>query len=587
MGMTESLLNFFSLLAPALEILLKVVGGLGIFMLGMKFLSEGIQTVAGPSLRQMVSRVTDNRFLATGTGTTFTLLVQSSSIATVVMVGLVNAGLMQLHQAVGFIMGANIGTTITGWILIFKVGEFGLPVLGVAALVYVFSRRDRLRFISMAVMGLGMVFFGLQLMKDGVAPLKEMEHIYDILQKLKVESYLGIMACVALGCLLTFLVQSSSAALGILIAAASEGLVSFPVAAAFILGENIGTTITVVIASLGTTTNAKRAAYAHVLFNLIGVAWVVALFPVGIHLVAGVIQWFHGVNPMTMTYAQFAESPENTARYAVIITASIATVHTSFNVTNTLVFLPFVPQFARFLEWLVPAPPVKEVPHLQHLSAGSVDSPTIGIEQSRREIIVMGQLAVKMMDDVRRVCLEDQYTDESREATLHREKVLDNIEREVVAFLTQLLQSTVPISVVQEGRAQLRLAHEIESISDHLAMIVKDFRRLRTQELELPPDQIEELSQLHDKIRSFLGVTVSGYETRQPVAESDAKAASREIMTQVKELRERQIQRVVNTDIAPGLTMTYTGLLTHYRRIRGHILNAHQAIIGSKTQPRL
>jgi phosphate:Na+ symporter len=164
-----------AVVTQTLVILLKVVGGLGIFMLGMKFLSEGVQTVAGPGLRRLIGQVTDNRFLATGTGTLFTLLVQSSSIATVVMVGLVNAGLMQLHQAVGFIMGANIGTTITGWILMFKVGEYGLPVLGVAALVYVFSSRDRWRFIAMAIMGLGMVFFGLQLMKDGVAPLKQIE----------------------------------------------------------------------------------------------------------------------------------------------------------------------------------------------------------------------------------------------------------------------------------------------------------------------------------------------------------------------------------------------------------------------------
>lgn len=159
-----------AVLSAAIPIALSVIGGLGIFMLGMKYMSEGVQAVAGNSLRRLISLVTDNRILAVGAGTLVTMLVQSSSVSTVIVVGLVNAGLMQLHQAIGVIVGANIGTTITGWILVLKIGAYGLPVLGAAALVYLFTRTDRPRFIAMAVMGLGMVFFGLELMKDGFRP---------------------------------------------------------------------------------------------------------------------------------------------------------------------------------------------------------------------------------------------------------------------------------------------------------------------------------------------------------------------------------------------------------------------------------
>lgn len=565
------------IVTQAVVILLKVIGGLGVFMLGMKFLSEGIQTVAGPSLRRLISRVTDNRFLATGTGTLFTLLVQSSSIATVVMVGLVNAGLMQLHQAVGFIMGANIGTTITGWILMFKVGEFGLPVLGAAALVYVFAKRDRVRFIAMAVMGLGMVFFGLQLMKDGVAPLKQMEGINAMLATLNADSYFGILFCVALGCLLTFLVQSSSAALAILVAVASEGLISFPAAAAFILGENIGTTITVIIASIGATTNAKRAALAHVLFNVIGVTWVVISFPIAVRLVAWGVQSVYGVDPLTMNFEAFADKTE----YAKIITGGIASMHTSFNICNTALFLAFVPQFARLLMWLIPDTATTEVPHLRYLSAGSMESPAIGIEQSRREMVVMAERTAKLMEHVHSACYDDQLTPENFAQINTDEQTLDNIEQEIVAFLTRTLQSTVSAEVVAEGQAQLRLAHELESIGDHLANIAKDFERLQRQDLSLSSEQQGELRDLHAQIFAYLEQLVSGYSNKSLPSADEAKDASRRIVDSIKELRAKQMQRVVDTNLNPALTLAYTGTLTHYRRIRGHILNAMQAVANA------
>jgi phosphate:Na+ symporter len=465
------------------------LGGLGIFMLGMKYMSEGMQAVAGNSLRRMISLVTDNRLMATGAGTGVTLLIQSSTVTTVIVVGLVNAGLMQLHQAIGVIMGANIGTTITGWILILKIGEYGLPILGAAALVYLFSRRDLPRFIAMAVMGLGMIFFGLELMKNGFAPMRDVPGFMDALEWIRADTYMGLLRCILIGCLLTFLVQSSSAALGIVIGLAATGVIPFPTAAALVLGENIGTTITVVIASIGTNTSAKRTALAHILFNVFGVLWITLVFQWYVRAIAAVLEGMHGVDLMTMTMADVADP----LRFGAIVTAGIAITHTGFNVTNTMLFLPFVRPYARLLERLVPDPRVKEVAHLKHLDARGVSAPVLGVEQSRGEVIQMGRGAVKMTGWIRQLAFNGPREEPLIQKTFHREEVLDNMHEEIVAFLTDLLDGTVPHSIAQEGRRQLRIAHEYESVGDRLASILKGYERLHDEKLELPADHHEEL----------------------------------------------------------------------------------------------
>jgi len=238
------------------KMILTVIGGLGVFLLGMKNLSEGLQAIAGSGLRRMISWVTDNRFMAIGVGALITMLVQSSSITTVMVVGFVNSGFMTLSQAIGVVMGANVGTTITGWILVLKIGKYGLPIAGAAAFVYLFAKRDRIRYLAMAILGLGLVFFGLEVMKDGFAVVKELPAFELWFQKFSADSYLGVLKCAAVGCILTFFVQSSSATLGITIGLAQLGVIEFETAAALVLGENIGTTITAWLASFGATTNA-------------------------------------------------------------------------------------------------------------------------------------------------------------------------------------------------------------------------------------------------------------------------------------------------------------------------------------------
>jgi phosphate:Na+ symporter len=563
--------------SPVFTMLAAVVGGLGIFMLGMKYMSEGMQAVAGNSLRRMISLVTTNRLLATVTGTAVTMLVQSSSVTTVIIVGLVNAGLMQVSQAIGLIMGANIGTTITGWILVFQIGAYGLPILGIAALVHLFAKRDRPRFIAMSIMGIGMVFFGLELMKNGFGPLRDMPQFVEAFAWFEADSYCGIVKAALVGCLLTVIVQSSSATLGITIGLASTGVIPFTTAAALVLGENIGTTITAVLASLGSSTNGKRAAYAHVLFNLIGATWVITLFPWYSQVIAGLIETTYGVDPAVMRITDFSDP----AVYAAIITAGIALTHTGFNVTNTLLFLPFVGPFGRLLERLIPDRGVKETPRLRALDARGVSAPVLGLEQSRGEVLQMGDSAIKMMDWIRELAFGDTWDKALAEKIFHREDVLDNIQREIVEFLTDILDVTVPHTVAEEGRQQLRIAHEYEALADRLSSILKAFDAMRTQGLVLTPQQREGLLELHDRVTTFLRNVTAAYERRDNLSDEDARLSNAAAAHQVKRLNDEHLQRMIDSAVPPNLSLLYIGILTDYRRVRAHTLNIHEAM-GSR-----
>ena len=354
--------------ATLVTLLGTLLGGLGLFLLGMKNMSEGMQAVAGQGLRRIIAMVTNNRFLAVASGALATCIVQSSSITTVMTVGFVNSGLMTLKQAVGVIMGSNIGTTITGWILVLNIGKYGLPIVGLASFVYLFSRSERWRYWGLAVMGVGLVFFGLETMKEACGIIKSSPAFVEWFKQFQADSYLGVIKCALIGCILTALVQSSSATLGITISLATQGLIDYPTAAALVLGENIGTTITALFASLGATTVARRAAYFHSIFNVLGVAWITTIFPIYSQLVKSLV----GI-----------DSVEGAISDVQMMTA-IATTHSLFNITNTALFLPLLPVMVKLLEWIVPGKDFKEKPKLTDLDIRYLDTPALAIEQSRR-----------------------------------------------------------------------------------------------------------------------------------------------------------------------------------------------------------
>jgi len=551
--------------------LLNVLGGLGLFLLGMKNMSEGMQTVAGNRLRRLIGAATANRLFATGVGLLSTCLVQSSSVTTVMTVGFVNAGLMTLRQAIGVIMGANIGTTITGWILVIRVGKYGLPMLGIAAFFYLFSRKEKWRYFAMVVMGLGMIFFGLELMKNGFAPIKTMPQFEVWFSMFAADSYFGVLKCAFVGCVLTLIVQSSSATLGITMGLASTGVIRFETAAALVLGENIGTTITAYLASLGATTNAKRAAYGHIVFNVIGVLWITALFQPYMIIVK---QFLH-VDPGIMVLVDGKETFPHVIK-------GIATVHSGFNVVNTLVFLPLVPLIANSLTRLVPDKHHKEAPHLTHLDIHILETPVIGVEQCRVELMRMGEHITRMLEQLKIVLANSEMTGDLSNKILHREEVLDIMQKEVTVYVTHLLSSNVPLSTADEARRQLRIADEYESVGDYIANIVKHYLRLESAGFELPEHERDTILDLHDRIASYAELVNSGYSENHPDVISKADARGMAITGHIQRVHDQHLANLSKTRVEPIVSTAYFDILNAYRRVENHLFNIAQALAGQK-----
>ncbi|MDP6635447.1 MAG: Na/Pi cotransporter family protein [Phycisphaerae bacterium] len=561
--------------AFVIEMFFNVIAGLGVFLLGMKYMSEGLQTIAGNRLRSMIGAATSNRFMGMGVGAGVTCLVQSSSVTTVMVVGFVTAGFMTLTQAIGVIMGANIGTTITGWILALKIGKYGLPIMGVAALVFRFANKDRLKFLAMAIMGMGMVFFGLELMKDGFKPIRGMEDFEAWFSTFQADSYPGVLKCAAVGCVLTMIVQSSSATLGITIGLATTGVIPFQTAAALVLGENIGTTITAYLASIGTTTNAKRAAYAHVIFNVIGVLWITALFRPYIHLVQQVI----GIDPTASVKA--VEDGKEVLNFPHV-TAAIAAVHTGFNVANTLLFIPFTNVLAALLTRFVPDRKFKETPHLTMLDANLADTPVIGIEQSRKEVNRMADTLDKMLPRLRGVVAEGVTDEKNVQKIFHKEEVLDIMQKEVTVFVTELLAGSLTHDLADEGRRIVRIADEYESAGDYVQNVLKLYLRLDQADLEFSRTDRDSILELHDEVAGYVDLVSTACRQNRPEVVTKAHSMGDGISHLARRLRNQHLAEVAENRPAPLVTVIYTDMLNAYRRVKDHAMNVAEALAGEK-----
>lgn len=552
-----------------LEIVFAVVGGLGIFLLGMKHMSEGLQTVSGDRLRKLIGSVTNNRIMAAVVGTAVTCIIQSSSVTTVMVVGFVNSGLMTLRQAVGVILGANIGTTVTAWILVLAIGKYGLPILGIAAMVYLFAKRERTQFIAMAVMGIGMVFFGLELMKNGFKPIRGMPEFVEAFKYFQATSYLGVLKCAAVGCILTLIVQSSSATVGITIGLASTGVISFETAAALVLGENIGTTITAYLASLGTKTNARRAAYGHILFNTIGVLWVTASFPMLMRVVEAIVGSYPGATEMVNGVETFP-----------LASAGIAATHTTFNVVNTVIFIPLVPLFTKLLERLVPDKPFKEAEHLTRLDIRMLDTPLVVLEQSRHEILEMSEGSGKMLDCLREVIDGNGSKAEKTSMLFRREEIFDKVQQEIVTFLTDLLAQQVPHSIAKEAHRQMEMADEYESVSDYVVTILKLFLRIENEGLVIAGEMKDDLLSLHDGVREYWALIHDAVEVENRDIMTKARPRSAELTHKFRELRARHLARLSAAKVDPMLSTCYPDMLNAYRKLKDHLLTAAENLPG-------
>ncbi|MDF7808645.1 Na/Pi cotransporter family protein [Pontiellaceae bacterium B12219] len=561
-----------------LQIALTVAGGLGIFLLGMKYMSEGLQAVSGERLRKIISVATNNRVMGVLMGILVTCLVQSSSVTTVMVVGFVNSAIMNLMQAIGVILGANIGTTITGWILVLNIGKWGLPILGIASFFFLFSKNDRVRYIGMTIMGIGMVFFGLELMKNGFKPLRSMEEFSAWFHAFQATSYLGLIKCALVGMILTMIVQSSSATLGITIGLASTGVIEFQTAAALVMGENIGTTVTALLASIGTTTNAKRAAYAHFFFNVIGTIWFIALFPVAIKGLSSLIAAKTGFNPLDIGIEDMDEK-----EFGQIITSGIALTHTTFNVANVLIFLPFIGLLARFVTKICPEKNTKEIGHLTYLDVRMLNTPSLSIIQSQQQIDFMGESVSIMMDKLK-ICLESDKQDaELQRKIFHREDILDNVQKEIFIFLSSLVSGQVPHDITKKAHVQMRLADEYESLSDYAANVLKGIKKLEEMNLPIDGPAREKLLALHTRVAIYID-KVNGYVKKGEKTDllSWATTEGAAIGALMKEFRRQHLERLQNEEVSPFFSLAFTDILNYYRRMKDHALNIAEVVAGEK-----
>jgi len=537
-----------------------VCGGLCIFLLGMKHMSEGMQAIAGNRLRKMIAMVTNNRFKACATGAAVTAVIQSSSVTSVMVIGMVNAELMTLAQAIGVVLGADIGTTITAWIVSLNVIDHGLLILGLAGFVFLFAKKERVHYTAMAFMGLGMIFFGLCLMKHGLEPLRADPSVLAWFSRFSPDTFGGLVKCVLVGAIVTAVLQSSSATVAITITLARNGLIGFDTAVALVLGENIGTTITAYLASLSVTTNAKRVAYGHIMSKVIAVSVMLCVFPFYIRILGYLL------------------------KSDLDIAKRIAFSHSIFNVLLALSFLPLVTLFVKFLRRIAPDKPEKEEPRLTALDIRLLDTPAIGIEQSSEEILRMGATVADMMDELERcVAVPNGPRDRDRERGIfEHEKRLDIIQKEIVEFIGDLLTGTVAHEVIDEARRQLRMADEYESISDYIVTILKLRLKRLNAGLSLTDEDTKDLLILHDQTADYLHMINLAVKKGNANLLPKAITQSETITHTMKDARQAHIRRLEEKHTAPLVSLIVVDMLQAYRKINNHLLNIAETLAGEK-----
>jgi len=539
-----------------LQMIIKAIGGLGIFLLGMKYMSEGMQSVAGDKLRTLINKVTDNRFMATGIGALITSLIQSSSVTTVMAVGMVSAGIMTLPQSIGIIMGANIGTTITAWIVSLNVAEYGLPTLGIATFVYLFSKRTKIRNIAMLVLGLGMIFFGLEVMKSGFYPLRSDQEFIALLARFSPTTLIGLFKCILIGAFVTAVIQSSSATIAITITLAQSGFIDYNTAVALVLGQNIGTTITAFLSSLGTTTNAKRTAYAHIIINTFGVIIMIPLFYYYVALL-------NAIFPETISIGN-----------------RIAFAHTGFNILVVSVTIWMISPLARLLNTLVKEKTKKEALQLTYLNIPLLDAPALGAEQSLAALLRLIEGVESMHGWLGKALHKDR--EELEKKLVHKEQEIDVMQKEIVEYINELMTHNLSTDSVNMVRKQLRMADEYESISDYIIVILKLRHKMDKNSVSFSKEDKEFISDLHRLVTDYVAMISKGVRDEDESVLAKAMTDGKIINRKIKHHRAKHLNKLGTKHNSPVMSLIFTDMLSAYRKIKEHAFNIAEVVAGEK-----
>lgn len=559
----------------ALQMFFYLLGGLGVFLLGLEIMSEGLQKTAGQRLRKILGMATNNRLAGTFSGFAVTSLIQSSSATTVMVVGFASAGLLTLGQSLGVIFGANIGTTVTAWLVSLlgfkvKIAAFALPMIGIGFFSRFIKRWHWPHRIGEIMVGFGLLFFGLSLIKDGIPDLRQSPEVMAWIARFSAGELFPRLGLVAVGTVLTIIFQSSSAVMAVTIAAAAKGIIDFPAAAALVLGENIGTTITANLAAIGASRAAKQAATGHFLFNIVGVIWAMALFLPLIRLVDWIVPGIpYGISE---------------AALLVAIPTHISAFHTIFNIINTGVMLPFIRHFEKLV--LLIRPDEKEVgpkeQELVYLTASFTRTPELAIEAGRKEIDNLAGVVTGMVMKIEDALKDNKIDDEELESIKADEKTTDVLEHKINDYLAKLVHERLSTTTTREVLSLLSMINDFEKMGDYGEKIANLLARTRESSFAMSDAAYADLRKIAAHAREMLEETKSFILNPGDDIMDRVWKREHEMNRLRNEFRENHLIRTSEGKCKPAAGPLYSDLINSFEKMGDHAVNVVEALVGLK-----
>lgn len=561
-----------------IETLITLFGGLALFIFGMHQMGEGLQKTAGDKMRNILAMLTSTPLKAVIVGMVVTLIVQSSSATTVMVVGFVSAGLMTLKQSIGVIMGANIGTTITAWIVAAKIDEYAWLFVAIGFIMMFFIKKPKIKYLGQIIFAFGLLFVGLNTMGDAMKPLAKSQEFSDLLLRIKDVPVLGLLV----GTVSTVIVQSSSAAIGVLQTLGGTAvddigtpLISLYQAIPILLGSNIGTTITAVLATIGGTRDAKRAAAAHAVFNIFGSVVFIFLLKPYTHFVNFII----GLLGVT----RIADSNTGIAGMVTPVAdsmrESIAISHSVFNVVNTIMWLPFIWLMVKLVTSIVRGEDPVVHKKLAFIDYKVVNSPAIAIDLATQELARMTEIATTMTQDAHKIITK--YDKELESKIFANEDTLDYLENEIVRYLSHIFQSSVIIDTDSVRIAGLMHAtNDIERIGDYCSNICDTALQMNEGNLVFSEKAIIELDEAFDLVEKIVTETIFALRNSDLVTAGKIMSHEDEIDKMEDMLRERHMERLNRGECDPKATVIFLEILHTMERIGDHCQNIAEVVVS-------
>ncbi|MBN1339165.1 MAG: Na/Pi cotransporter family protein [Bacteroidales bacterium] len=552
---------------------LSVIGALSLFLFGMKLMSEALQRVAGNRLRNILASVTSSRLKAVATGIMVTGTLQSSSAVTVMVVSIVNAGLLSLTESVGLIMGANIGTTATGWLVAYLGFKFNLstillPLLALSLPLIYFSK-TRIRSWGEFILGFGILFLGLGFLKESMPSINAESALLKTLGSYSDSGTGSILTFTGLGLALTLLFQSSSAVMALTFVMCSKGWISYEMAAAMVLGENVGTTVTANLAAIVANNSGKRAALIHFLFNFFGVIWAILFFVYLIRMVDAATVFLGSRSPYTD---------------ALSIPLSLSIFHTVFNVINTLIFSVFSKQLIRISKMIIPVKKEEEEFRLVHMRSTLLSTSELSLVQARSEIHVFAKRITKMFGMIPELLLEKgpkKYTS-LYERILRYENIADNMEVEIADYLTKITESKLSPESTKKLRSMLKIIDDLESIGDICKEMADIIDAKNRQNIWFTQDMRNHLNLIFGKVDETLEATCGRLSREYSGEGQDILIHLVEKVRQLKDkLQDENRESIKKGEYAYQNGVYYSELIKHCDKIGDFVLNVNEAITGT------